>query len=155
MDQEKVPSSNSLRQELLRGYKPDIRKNDIGQEGKAILNFGPRQRICYYPGKVHGGYQAFLMDQLFADCCQPEPALTAHFTIDFRRPIQPDSELVLNAWPVSVEGRKISMEGSIKTFENCSGQMLLAARATAIFIIPRPNNVKSNETEDIGFHPAA
>ena len=94
------------------------------------------------------------MDQLFADCCQPEPAVTANFTIDFRRPIQPDSELVLSAWPVKVEGRKILMEGSIKISEKCSGEMLLAACATALFILPKPN-VESNEAEDIDLDPAA
>ena len=127
----------------------------MGQEGKATLTFEPRQRICYYPGKVHGGYQAFLMDQLFADCCQPEPAVTAHFTMDYRRPIQPDSELVLSAWPVRVEGRKISMEGSINISEKCSGQMLLAARATALFILPKPDGVVNNEARDVDLHPAA
>lgn len=95
------------------------------------------------------------MDQLFADCCQPEPAVTAEFTMNFRRPIQPDSQLVLSAWPVKVEGRKISMEGSIKISDQCSGQMLLAARATALFILPRPNNVENDEAEEVDLHPAA
>jgi acyl-CoA thioesterase FadM len=75
--------------------------------------------------------------------------------MDFMRPIQPDSELVLNVWPVRVEGRKISMEGSIKIAEQCSGQMILAARATALFILPRPNNVENNEAEEVDLRPAA
>ncbi|KAJ6125931.1 HotDog domain-containing protein [Penicillium samsonianum] len=135
MGSEKVPSLNSLCQELLRRYIPDIQKNVIGQEARAILLFEPRQRICYYPGKIHGGYQAFLMDQLFADCCKP--AVTANLTMEFMHPIQPDIKLVLRVWPVKIEGRKTWMEGAIKIPEKCSDRLLLAARATALFILPK------------------
>jgi len=75
------------------------------------------------------------MDQLFADCCKP--AVTANLTMEFMRPIQPDAKLVLCVWPVKIEGRKTYMEGAIKTPEKCTGRMLLAARATALFILPK------------------
>lgn len=79
------------------------------------------------------------MDQLFADCCQPITAVTANLTLDFKRPIQPGTEALLTVWPVKTEGRKIYMEGSIEIPEKYTNRMLVAARATAIFIRPRPH----------------
>lgn len=74
------------------------------------------------------------MDQLFADCCQPRSAVTAYLTVDFKRPIQPDTNVLLTARPVEIKGRKIYMEGSIEIPDQQTGAMLLAARASALFI---------------------
>ncbi|KAJ5117740.1 HotDog domain-containing protein [Penicillium atrosanguineum] len=155
IDPEKASASSNLYQELLRGYRPDIRKNDMGQEAKATLRFEPWQKICYYPGKIHGGYQSFLMDQLFADCCQP--AVTANLTMSFLRPLPPDSEILLEVWPVEIKGREINMEGSVQISEPYSGRKVLAARATALFILPRPcsNERDSKATDDGGIFSAA
>lgn len=135
--EERSPCSNSLHQELLQGYRPNIRKIGCGQEATATFCFKSRRKICYYAGKIHGGYQAFLLDQLFADCCKYSSAVTANLTVDFKRPIEPDTEVMLAAWPVKFEGPKIYMEGSIEVLEKRTNRMLLAARATALFIIPR------------------
>ncbi|KAJ5825634.1 HotDog domain-containing protein [Penicillium riverlandense] len=132
---EEQPSTVSLRQSLLHGYRPDIRQSGGGREAKAALMLGPHQNICYYPGKLHGGYQAFLMDHIFADCCSP--ALTANLSIDFMLPIPPKTTLLLNAWPAKIEGRKIFMEGSIMITEEMTGEMVSAARAKALFITPK------------------
>lgn len=125
----------SLRQSLLDGYRPDFRQSGGGREAKAALMLGPHQKICYYPGKLHGGYQAFLMDHLFADCCSP--ALTANLSIDYMLPIPPRTTLVLNAWPAKIEGRKIFMEGSIMIAKEMTGEIVPAARAKALFIVPK------------------
>ncbi|KAJ5105535.1 HotDog domain-containing protein [Penicillium alfredii] len=129
------PKTLSLRQGLLHGYRPDIRTNGSGREANAALTLAPHQKICYYPGKLHGGYQAFLMDQLFADCCSP--ALTANLSIDYMRPIVPETTLLLDVWPAKIEGRKIFMEGSIMVPEETTGEMVPAAKAKALFILPK------------------
>lgn len=96
----------------------------------------PEQKICYYPDKLHGGYLAFLMDEHFANCCPS--AVTAWFNMDFLKSINPNvTRLALRAWPVKINGRKIYMEGSITIPDESTGKELLAARASALFVIPR------------------
>ncbi|KAJ5873598.1 HotDog domain-containing protein [Penicillium subrubescens] len=133
-DLEKLPYTNSLHHNLLHGYRPELQRCELGQQATALMALEPRQRICFYPGKIHGGYQAFLLDQLFADCCKP--AVTANLSVDFKRPIQPNSRLILHVWPVKIEGRKIFMEGSIQVDDQL-GERLLCASASALFIVPR------------------
>lgn len=105
------------------------------------------QKICYYPGKLHGGYLAFLMDEHFANCCPL--AVTAHFNMDFLHSINPDiAVLALRAWPVKIDGRKIYMEGSITIPDENTDRELLAARATALFILPR--GTPGTKTDRVG-----
>ncbi|KAJ5472016.1 hypothetical protein N7539_008585 [Penicillium diatomitis] len=130
--QTKPLDSGHLYGELLAGYRPDFSDIDGSRHATVHLDLNAKQRICYYPRKVHGGYQAFLLDQLFADCCNP--AVTASLTVDYKKPIHPDATLILRAWPVKAEGRKIYMEGSIKMADPVSGEMVVAARATAVFV---------------------
>lgn len=98
------------------------------------MELNTAQKICYYPGKLHGGIQSFLLDQILADCCQP--AVTANLNISFLKPIDPEKPIMLFARPVSVEGRKIYMEGSIKVRDGETGAMNDATRVNALFIHP-------------------
>ncbi|KAH2020790.1 hypothetical protein KXV43_002566 [Aspergillus fumigatus] len=127
--------SDKLRKALMRGYSPIVRAVDLGKEAEYVTILEPRQRICYYPGKLHGGMQAFFLDNLFADCCQG--ALTANLTISYLRPTDPQATLSFRAWPVKVEGRKTYMEGCIKFLDGNAGVMVEAVRAKALFIRPR------------------
>ncbi|KAH2751944.1 hypothetical protein KXV55_002801 [Aspergillus fumigatus] len=120
------------------GYSPIVRTVDLGKEAEYMTSLEPRQRICYYPGKLHGGMQAFFLDNLFADCCQG--ALTASLTISYLRPINPQATLSFRAWPVKVDGRKTYMEGCIKFLDGNEGVMVEAVRAKALFIRPKDAN---------------
>lgn len=134
----KCLQSDKLRKALMRGYSPIVRAVDLGKEAEYVTTLEPRQRICYYPGKLHGGMQAFFLDNLFADCCQG--ALTANLTISYLRPINPQATLSFRAWPVKVEGRKTFMEGCIKFLDGNAGVMVEAVRAKALFIRPKHAN---------------
>ena len=120
---------------LLQGYTPTLQLSEVGNKARAAIALSPSQGVCYYPGKLHGGYQAFLLDQLFADCCNP--AVTAGMTLSYHRPVPPDAELFLEAWPTKVNGRKIEMEGSIKLLDKDTGDMATVVTASALFISPR------------------
>jgi acyl-coenzyme A thioesterase PaaI-like protein len=120
---------------LLQGYTPTLELSEVGNKAHAAIALSPRQGVCYYPGKLHGGYQAFLLDQLFADCCKP--AVTASLTLNYQRPAPPDAELFLEAWPTKVNGRKIEMEGSIKILDGSTGNMITVVTASALFVSPR------------------
>lgn len=124
-----------LKKALLGGYSPIIRTVDLGKEAEYMISLEPRQRICYYLGKLHGGMQAFYLDNLFADCCWG--ALTANLTLSYLRLINPGDPLSFSAWPVKVEGRKTHMEGCIKIPDEKTGAMIEAVRAKALFIRPR------------------
>lgn len=80
------------------------------------------------------------MDHQFADCCKQNAAVTASLTVDFKYPIQPNTEVLLEARAIKIEGRKIFMKGSISIPEKET--MVVAARATALFIIPKSNSTK-------------
>ncbi|RAL06646.1 hotdog fold domain-containing protein, partial [Aspergillus homomorphus CBS 101889] len=90
--------------------------------------------FCYYPGKLHGGIQAFYLDQVLTDCCPG--AVTASLAISYLQPIDPQSSLKVSAWPVKVEGRKLYMEACIKVLENSTGTMIKATHAKALVIMP-------------------
>lgn len=120
---------------LLQGYRPQFGVNSIGQMARVALPLQPRQRICYYPGRLHGGYQVFLLDHLFADCCRS--AVTASLKVSFSRSIPPESTLLLEVWPTKAEGRKIFMSGSITPISSCEGEESPAVSAEALFILPK------------------
>ncbi|GFF57624.1 hypothetical protein IFM51744_09277 [Aspergillus udagawae] len=124
-----------LKKALMGDYSPIIRTVDLGKEAEYMTSLEPRQRICYYPGKLHGGIQAFYLDNLFADCCRG--ALTANLTLSYLRPVNPQAPLSFSVWPVKVEGRKTYMEGCIKIPDAKTGAMIEAVRAKALFIKPR------------------
>jgi hypothetical protein len=124
-----------LKKALMGGYSPIIRTVDLGKEAEYMTSLEPRQRICYYPGKLHGGIQAFYLDNLFADCCRG--ALIANLTLSYLRPVNPQAPLSFSIWPVKVEGRKTYMEGCIKIPDAKIGAMIEAVRAKALFIKPR------------------
>ncbi|KAJ5751520.1 uncharacterized protein N7511_008485 [Penicillium nucicola] len=128
-------SEHEIQTVLLQGYTPTLQLSEVGNRARAAIALSPSQGVCYYPGKLHGGYQAFLIDQLFADCCKP--AVTANLTLSYQRPVSPDAELFLEAWPTKVKGRKIEMEGSIRTLDKDTGDMTTVVTASALFIIPR------------------
>lgn len=116
------------------GYKPSFHAHKLGKEAVACMQLDTAQNMCYYPGKLHGGVQSFLLDQILADCCQP--AVTANLNISFLKPIDPGKPIMLLARPVRVEGRKIYMEASIKVRDEKSGAMIDMTRANALFIHP-------------------
>ncbi|KAE8388966.1 hypothetical protein BDV23DRAFT_184817 [Aspergillus alliaceus] len=77
---------------LFIGYHPVFKSHPLGCEVESLLELSPEQQICYYPDKLFGGYSAFLMDHILADCCKPtadEPAFTAYLNTSFKRPVPP------------------------------------------------------------------
>ena len=131
---------------LFKGYNPVFKPHRLGYEVEALLILGPSQRMCYYDGKLFGGYTAFLLDRILADCCKPthwvtqktcEPAFTAYLKTTYLLPISPTAPMFLRAWPHKVEGRKIELRGSVQVSGVTSGQWVDAVQAEALFIKPK------------------
>ncbi|KAJ6003630.1 HotDog domain-containing protein, partial [Penicillium canescens] len=121
--------THGLQHVLLQGYTPILQLNEVGNKARAAIALSPSQGLCYYPGSSTEGIS------LFADCCKP--AVTASLTLSYQRPVPPDAELFLEAWPTKVNGRKIEMEGSIRILDRDTRDMTTVVTASALFISPR------------------
>ncbi|KAJ6008976.1 hypothetical protein N7522_003992 [Penicillium canescens] len=133
------PSLNEASEEMMlslfQGYRPVFKPHQLGWEVESALLLSPSQRMCYYDGKLFGGYVAFLMDRILADCCKP--AFTAYLNTSFLLPVPPTVPIVLRAWPEKVEGRKIFLKGSVQIPGTSSNEWLDAIKAEALFIQPK------------------
>lgn len=122
---------------LFQGYRPVFKPHRLGCEVESLLLLGPSQRMCYYDGKLFGGYVAFLMDRILADCCCCKPAFTAYLNTSFLLPVPPTVPILLRAWPNKVEGRKIFLKGSVQIPGKASNEWVDAIQAEALFIQPK------------------
>ncbi|KAL2812440.1 hypothetical protein BDW59DRAFT_167818 [Aspergillus cavernicola] len=96
-----------------------------------------------YPGKLHGGMSAFLLDHMLAKSCQP--AVTANLNISYLQPITPDVPLTLRVWHNRIKGRKKYMGGSIFIRDDRTGRLTEAVRADALFIEPEASQKQQLE----------
>ncbi|KAB8212793.1 hypothetical protein BDV33DRAFT_210852 [Aspergillus novoparasiticus] len=147
---------------LLHGYRPTFRRHPLGWEADALLELAPCQQMCYYDGKLFGGYLALLLDRILADCCQP--AVTAYLHTSFLHSVPPDVPIRLRAWPEKVDRRKIYLVGSIQIPGSTAGETVEAIRARALFelgwqspewILSRAAAVDSEEDGNRPWEPGA
>ena len=94
------------------------------------------------PGGVHGGWVATLLDQLLgiANIASGNPAMTGELTIRYRKPTPIGVPLTLRARTDSVEGRRVTTTGEIRTPD---GEV--TASAVGLFI--RPNRERLDKHE--------
>ena len=87
------------------------------------------------PGYAHGGIIATLLDEAMSKANRHRniTAMTRHMSIDYRRPVPLEADLILEGWsekdPESVSGRKHRCSAQLR---NASGTVL--ASATGIFV---------------------
>ncbi|MFB9662780.1 PaaI family thioesterase [Glycomyces mayteni] len=90
----------------------DIEETDKdGMVGRCVLGVvheGP-------PGYAHGGLSAMLLDELMGWACAAKglPAMTIGLDVRYRRPVPVETPLLLKARVTGVEGRKITVAGSV------------------------------------------
>ena len=86
------------------------------------------------PGCVHGGFIAAYFDEVLgmAQSLSGNPGMTVNLTVDYRSPTPLKKPVVFRGWVVSVEGRKISVAGSLHHGET------LCAEAKGLFVSMRP-----------------
>ncbi|KAJ5766688.1 uncharacterized protein N7511_004304 [Penicillium nucicola] len=124
---------------LFQGYRPIFKPHYLGWEAESLLRLSPPQQMCYYDGKLFGGYIALLMDRIIADCCKRDkPAFTAYLNTSFIQSVQPSAPILLRAWPEKVEGRKVFLKGSIQIPGKAPHDWVDAIRTEALFIRPKP-----------------
>ncbi|CAG7935260.1 unnamed protein product [Penicillium nalgiovense] len=120
---------------LFQGYCPTFKPHPLGWEAESLLLLSPAQQMCYYNGKLFGGYIALLMDRILADCCKP--AVTAYLNTSYLQSVPPTTPILIRAWPERVEGRKIYLKGSLQIPGNVSPDWVDAIKTDALFIKPK------------------
>ncbi|KAJ5706323.1 hypothetical protein N7536_002012 [Penicillium majusculum] len=117
------------------GYNPTFKLHPLGWEAESLLLLSPTQQMCYYNGKLFGGYIALLMDRILADCCKS--AVTAYLNTSYLHSVPPTAPILLRAWPDRVEGRKVYLKGSLQVPGKVPQDWIEAITADALFIKPK------------------
>lgn len=76
-------------------------------------------KLCGHQGIIHGGLLATLLDESLCRCGFPllpnKLGVTASLNIKYLAPTPADSIVVLHAWATSVDGRKVTVNGTLST----------------------------------------
>lgn len=80
-------------------------------EVEYLLFLSPAQQMCYYNGKLFGGYIALLIDRIPADGCKL--AVIAYLNTSYLQLVPPTAPILLHAWPDKVKDRNIYLKGSL------------------------------------------
>ncbi|OQE72624.1 hypothetical protein PENNAL_c0095G01588, partial [Penicillium nalgiovense] len=117
------------------GYNPTFKLHPLGWEAESLLLLSPTQQMCYYNGKLFGGYIALLVDRILADSCKS--AVTASLNTSYLHSVSPTAPILLRAWPDRVEGRKIYLKGSLQIPGKVPQDWIEAITVDALFIKPK------------------
>ncbi|KAF8249381.1 thioesterase family protein [Wilcoxina mikolae CBS 423.85] len=118
---------------------PFVWQEDGGKSLVSILYLG--NELCGYPGLIHGGLLATLLDEGLARCSFPalpnKIGMTANLTINYRKPSPAESFVVLKAKTVKVEGRKAWVEGHIETLAKQGEEPVVLVESSALMVEPK------------------
>ncbi|ORY66503.1 HotDog domain-containing protein [Pseudomassariella vexata] len=117
--------------------------------GKSLVSISfLGSELCGYPGIVHGGILATMLDEGLAKCCLAalphNVGMTANLNINYKAPAMAESYVVLRATTTKVDGRKAWVEGRIETLVPEGETPVVLADATALFISPRQAAMMAN-----------
>ena len=137
-----APPMNSFldRSPIIGGINPlsvPMKMEIDGDGGKESVVVGRATFDAPYegpPGCVHGGFIAAYFDEVLgmAQSLSGNPGMTVNLTVDYRSPTPLGQPVVFRGWVVSVDGRKISVAGTLHHGET------LCADAKGLFVSMRP-----------------
>jgi len=113
-------------------------------DGEIEASYTAAPHLNGSPGIVHGGIQAVLLDETMGVAINHGQApgaerfvVTAHFELDYRRPVPTGVPLLLRARQTGSEGRNYFVEGEI-----CDAEGSALTRASARWVeVPPPANL--------------
>ncbi len=100
------------------------------EEGRAVAEFTPPDYLQGYPGHLHGGSVATMLDEAmgWAVYQQGVWAMTARFGMRFRAPVPLGEQLTVSGWVARDRGRCLEMRAELRSLEGA-----LLAEADGIF----------------------
>ena len=99
--------------------------------GRAIADFTPAAYLQGFPGFMHGGGVATILDEAmgWATYGQDVWAMTGRMTLRFRQPIPVGEPLTVSGWVVRDRGRFLELRSELRSSEG-----RLMAEAEGIFV---------------------
>jgi uncharacterized protein (TIGR00369 family) len=124
-----------------RGMQLTFEQDDATRRIKGLFRVGAEYQGA--AGFVHGGIIATLLDEVMAKVSRfsSEHAVTAELTVEYKRPVPVDEEIVVEGWEVKVSDRNRFREGEIR---DASGAVL--ARGRAKFTVIDPARFRANSS---------
>jgi acyl-coenzyme A thioesterase PaaI-like protein len=100
------------------------------EDGRAVAEFTPPEYLQGYPGRMHGGGVATMLDEAmgWAAYAQGAWAMTARFTMRFHRGIPVGQALVVSGWVTRDRGRFLEVQAEARTKDGA-----LLAQADGLF----------------------
>jgi uncharacterized protein (TIGR00369 family) len=122
-----------------RGMQLTFEQDDAARRIKGLFRLGAAYQGA--TGFVHGGIIATLLDEVMAKVSRfgGEHAVTAELTVEYKRPVPVDEDIVVEGWEVKVSERHRFREGEIR---DASGVVL--ARGRAKFTVIDPAKFRAN-----------
>lgn len=120
--------ANLMKPQGIEAY--EVYKDRNTKDITCLVKFGTS--LNGYPGVVHGGITALMFDNTYGFVlvtAKTGPAFTANLSVNYKKPILPDTYGIITARVSSMDDRKIYMEA---TLSNPEGELL--ANSTALFI---------------------
>ena len=94
---------------------PPLRFEFEGTDVVGLVTLGPAHEG--HVGLVHGGIIALLLDEVLgvAAVRRVWPSITSRLVVRYRRPVPVDIPLVVRATVVAVNGRRMTLHGTVST----------------------------------------
>lgn len=101
------------------------------EDGRAVAQFTPSVNFQGYPGIVHGGVLASVLDEAmgWATYWGGRWGMTARMTTRFRRPVPLGEPLTVSGWVVRDRGRILTVQSELRSAE---GRLLAQADGTFV-----------------------
>jgi uncharacterized protein (TIGR00369 family) len=109
-----------------RGMQLTFEQDDATRRIKGLFRLSADYQGA--TGFIHGGIIATLLDEVMAKVNRfsDEHAVTAELTVEYKRPVPVDEDIVVEGWEVKVSERNRFREGEIR---DASGVVLARGRA--------------------------
>jgi uncharacterized protein (TIGR00369 family) len=116
-----------------RGMQLAFEQDDATRRIKGLFRMGAEYQGA--TGFVHGGIIATLLDEVMAKVNRfnDEHAVTAELTVEYKRPVPVDEDIVVEGWEEKVSERNRFRVGEIR---DASGVVLARGRAKFTVIDP-------------------
>jgi acyl-coenzyme A thioesterase PaaI-like protein len=101
------------------------------QDGRAVAEFTAASYLQGYPGRVHGGGVATMLDEAmgWAAYAQGAWAVTAKMTLRFRAAVPLEEPLTVSGWATRDRGRTIELRAELRDRKGT-----LLAEADGVFV---------------------